>query len=203
MFYDKFISLCAQKGESPTQVSKNIGLSNAAATGWKNGKKPNDITIKRLADYFGVPVDALKEPENVFYENYLRLCNSVKKSPSAVALEVGLKKSSVTRWKAGGNPTDATAQKIADYFGVPISELTEEKEKAPTLTKKDERDIERRLSAMIEDLNGPIDSLMFDGEPIDDETRQLLEMSLRNQLEISKRIAKQKFTPKKYRKEGE
>lgn len=92
MFYDKFISLCAQKGESPTQVSKNIGLSNAAATGWKNGKKPNDITIKRLADYFGVPVDALKEPENVFYENYLRLCNSVKKSPSAVALEVGLKK---------------------------------------------------------------------------------------------------------------
>lgn len=132
MFYDKFISLCAQKGESPTQVSKNIGLSNAAATGWKNGKKPNDITIKRLADYFGVPVDALKEPENVFYENYLRLCNSVKKSPSAVALEVGLKKSSVTRWKAGGNPTDATAQKIADYFGVPISELTEEKEKAPT-----------------------------------------------------------------------
>lgn len=91
MFYDKFISLCAQKGESPTQVSKNIGLSNAAATGWKNGKKPNDITIKRLADYFGVPVDALKEPENVFYENYLRLCNSVKKSPSAVALEVGLK----------------------------------------------------------------------------------------------------------------
>lgn len=55
---------------------------------------------------------------------------------------------------------------------------------------------------MIEDLNGPIDSLMFDGEPIDEETRQLLEVSLRNQLEISKRIAKQKFTPKKYRKEG-
>lgn len=109
MFYDKFISLCAQKGESPTQVSKNIGLSNAAATGWKNGKKPNDITIKRLADYFGVPVDALKEPENVFYENYLRLCNSVKKSPSAVALEVGLKKSSVTRWKAGGNGLDGAA----------------------------------------------------------------------------------------------
>ena len=125
MFYDKFISLCAQKGESPTQVSKNIGLSIAAATGWKNGTKPNDITLKRLADYFGVPV-------NVFYKNYLRLCNSVKKSPSAVALEVGLKKSSVTRWKAGGNPTDATARKIADYFGIPVSELTEEKEKAPT-----------------------------------------------------------------------
>lgn len=138
-----------------------------------------------------------------FYSNFLSMCNSIGKTPSKVVTEVGLKKSAVTRWKAGGNPTDATTQKIADYFGVPISELTEEKEKAPTLTKKDERDIERRLSAMIADLNGPTDGLMFDGEPIDDETRQLLEMSLRNQLEISKRIAKQKFTPKKYRKEGE
>ena len=99
-----------------------------------------------------------------------------------------------------------TANKIAEYFGVTVGYLlgeTEEKEKAPVLTKKDERDIERRLSAMIADLNGPTDGLMFDGEPIDDETRQLLEMSLRNQLEISKRIAKQRFTPKKYRKEGE
>ena len=139
----------------------------------------------------------------MFYDNYVRLCNSVNKSPSAVAMEIGIAKPTVSRWKTGSKPNHATALKVADYFGVPVSELTGEKEKAPTLTKKDERDIERRLSAMIEDLNGPIDSLMFDGEPIDEETRQLLEVSLRNQLEISKRIAKQKFTPKKYRKEGE
>lgn len=138
-----------------------------------------------------------------FYSNFLTMCNNIGKTPSKVVTEVGLKKSAVTRWKAGGNPTDATAQKIADYFGVPVSELTEGKEKAPVLTEKDERDIGRRLMAMIEDLNGPIGGLSFDGEPIDDETRQLLEVSLRNQLEISKRIAKQKFTPKKYRKEGE
>ena len=139
-----------------------------------------------------------------FYSNFLSMCNSIGKTPSKVVTEVGLKKSAVTRWKAGGNPTDATTQKIADYFGVSVDYLLgNETEKAPTLTKKDERDIERRLSAMIADLNGPTDGLMFDGEPIDDETRQLLEMSLRNQLEISKRIAKQKFTPKKYRKEGE
>ena len=138
-----------------------------------------------------------------FYSNFLTMCNNIGKTPSKVVTEVGLKKSAVTRWKAGGNPTDATAQKIADYFGVPVSKLTEEKEKAPDLTEKDERDIGRRLMSMIEDLNGPIGGLSFDGEPIDDETRQLLEVSLRNQLEISKRIAKQKFTPKKYRKEGE
>lgn len=67
-----------------------------------------------------------------FYSNFLSLCNSVGKTPSKVVTEVGLKKSAVTRWKAGGNPTDATAQKIADYFGVPVSELTEETKKAST-----------------------------------------------------------------------
>lgn len=96
------------------------------------------------------------------------------------------------------------AQKFADILGVTLDEVYgDETKKAPDLTEKDERDIGRRLMAMIEDLNGPIGGLSFDGEPIDDETRHLLEVSLRNQLEISKRIAKQKFTPKKYRKEGE
>lgn len=67
-----------------------------------------------------------------FYSNFLALCNKVGKTPSRVVLDVGLKKSAVTRWKTGGNPTDATLQKIADYFGVPASELLDEKEKAPT-----------------------------------------------------------------------
>lgn len=65
-----------------------------------------------------------------FYEKYLELCNSVGKSPSKVVLEIGLKKSAVTRWKSGGMPTDATAQKIADYFGVSVDYLLgEDKER--------------------------------------------------------------------------
>lgn len=68
----------------------------------------------------------------MFYDNYLRLCNSVGKSPSAVALEIGIEKSTVTRWKQGKSQTDANIRKVADYFGVPVSELTGEKEKAPT-----------------------------------------------------------------------
>lgn len=73
----------------------------------------------------------------MFYDNYLRLCNSVGKSPSAVALEIGIEKSTVTRWKQGKSQTDANIRKVADYFGVPVSELTEEKEKAPTDGERD------------------------------------------------------------------
>ena len=59
----------------------------------------------------------------VFYDNFLKFCNLINKSPSAVAVEIGLEKSTVTRWKRGGNPTDATAKKIADYFGVTVDYL--------------------------------------------------------------------------------
>lgn len=58
-FYDNYIKLCAVHDKSPTAVSKEIGLSNAAASGWKNGKKPSAVTKQKLADYFGVTVEDL------------------------------------------------------------------------------------------------------------------------------------------------
>ena len=74
-----------------------------------------------------------------FYEKYLELCASVDKTPSGAALEMGLSKPTVNRWKNGGGITDATARKVAAYFGVPVDCLTretddpapEQKEKAP------------------------------------------------------------------------
>lgn len=74
----------------------------------------------------------------MFYEKYVKLCNSVGKSPSAVALEIGIYKSTVSNWKnRGTSPTDATAQKVADYFHITLEELMQDTEKAPTT--QDER----------------------------------------------------------------
>lgn len=58
-----------------------------------------------------------------FYENYLKLCNSIGKSPSAVAIELNLGKPSVTRWKHGAVPRDSTVSKIANYFHVTVADL--------------------------------------------------------------------------------
>ncbi len=58
-----------------------------------------------------------------FYENFISLCNSIHKSPTAAILEIGLERSSGTRWKKGGMPSDATARRIADYFGVTVDDL--------------------------------------------------------------------------------
>ena len=48
------------------------------------------------------------------------MCNSANKTPSAVALESGLSKTSVTRWKKGGGISDVTMCRIADYFGISV-----------------------------------------------------------------------------------
>ena len=64
----------------------------------------------------------------MFYDNYARLCNAVHKTPSAVALEIGIAKPTVSRWKSGSKPNRATLLKIADYFKISVEELTGEKE---------------------------------------------------------------------------
>lgn len=68
-----------------------------------------------------------------FYERYVRLCNSINKAPSAVALDLGIEKSTVTRWKKGGEPTFATAVKVASYFGCDIDDLLSEEKQKPVL----------------------------------------------------------------------
>lgn len=59
-----------------------------------------------------------------FYQNYLKYCALAGKSPSAVAVAAGSTKTSVTRWKQGSIPTDATLLKLADYLGVTMEQLT-------------------------------------------------------------------------------
>lgn len=71
-----------------------------------------------------------------FYSKFLKLCESVNKKPTAVAEEAGLSRSQVTRWKQGKGFTDASAVKLANYFGIPVEELTDEKK--PITARRDE-----------------------------------------------------------------
>lgn len=65
----------------------------------------------------------------MFYLNFVRLCNKIGKSPSAVAEEMGFQRSVVTRWSNGSVPRKATIEKIATFFNVPSEELTGEEQK--------------------------------------------------------------------------
>lgn len=88
-----------------------------------------------------------------FYENYVKLCNSVGKSPSAVAVELKLGKPSVTRWKNGAEPRDATLQKIADHFGVTVEYLKSEETKKDPATNGEVSPEKRELLDLIDSLS--------------------------------------------------
>ena len=60
----------------------------------------------------------------MFYDNFVKACNLHNKAPSAVAIDIGISKATVTGWKNGSMPSDATLRKLADYFGVSSEELT-------------------------------------------------------------------------------
>lgn len=74
----------------------------------------------------------------MIYDNFLKLCNSVGKTPSAAAIDMGLSKTTVNRWKNGGGVTDATALKIANYFGITVDELKTGIKKEPSIPTDEE-----------------------------------------------------------------
>ena len=107
-----------------------------------------------------------------------------------------------------GNASIDNVIKVCEGLGITTDELVKMAEgqsinKVIELTPKDERDIQKELQKMIQGL-GSNSYAAFDGETLDDmdqEDRELLIASLENSLRLAKRLAKEKFTPKKYRKE--
>jgi transcriptional regulator with XRE-family HTH domain len=64
MFWNRFFDECNKKGTSPNAVCKEIGLSNATATGWKNGTLPKADVLVKLAKHLDVSVDYLLGVKN-------------------------------------------------------------------------------------------------------------------------------------------
>lgn len=70
----------------------------------------------------------------VFYDRFAYLCKQKDVSPSRAALDAGISKSLVSKWKTNNTaiPSPDVLSKLSRYFGIPVSELLgEEPEKAP------------------------------------------------------------------------
>lgn len=60
MFWDNFVFYCSQKGVAPNVAAAAVGVkSSGTVTGWKNGAMPRQSILKKLADYFEIPVELL------------------------------------------------------------------------------------------------------------------------------------------------
>ena len=130
----------------------------------------------------------------------------MKITQKELAIAVGVSQSTIGMIE--GNKQGAsndTLLKLAKALNTTIDNLLSndsvdsEIKKNIELSKKAERDIAKDLEKTLNELENSQDALMFSGEPLDDETRELLKISLENSMRLAKQIAKKKYTPKKYR----
>ncbi len=149
----------------------------------------------------------------------------------ALAIDIGVSQPTICDWESGRKvPSSKRAAILADYFGVSLdyllgredplmnaaydtvlshefNALPKEKREAAlayasgnSLTARDRRDIARDMAAIEASLESG-EGLMFNGEPLSPEAKESLLAAMRLGLEAAKLKNKERFTPKKYRKD--
>ena len=138
------------------------------------------------------------------YEVFEQLVQKNGVTPFKVAKVAGVTQTALSNWKSGrSTPTTKTLQKIADYFGVTIDYLMTGKDvdsPKPQLNAKDERDIEKIIEHTREQLLSQ-EGLMFDGDPASPEAVDSILAAMQIGMEMAKKKNKEKYTPKKYKKD--
>ena len=129
------------------------------------------------------------------------LSDEKKMSFAELERKLGFANSSIRKWDER-TPGIDKIQKVADYFDVSTDYFLgrTEKRRYYDLTEKDERDIQKELEKIIEDM-GNSEAIAFskDTEELSPEARAAIISSIEESLRIGKALAKKKFTPKKYR----
>lgn len=133
------------------------------------------------------------------YEIFAKLLEEKGLRASNVCKGTGISATVFSEWKKGkSKPNTEKMIKIANFLNVSVEYLMTGK-KESTLTPKDERDISKVLNETLSQLDSN-DGLMFDGEALDDETKELLKISLEGAIRSAKIKAKAKFTNDRYKK---
>ena len=126
-----------------------------------------------------------------------------EKTQTEVAKYLGVTRQAYNNYELGNRQLNPDMlDKLADYFNVTTDYLLG-REESPKIIGKDEKEIEKIIENTIENLSNT-DGLMFDGEvPATEEEIEQLKAAMRIGLAMAKEKARQKFTPKKYRKDNQ
>lgn len=132
-------------------------------------------------------------------ENIKNLRLKYNLSQKELALIAGVTDKAVSTWEKGTKePRMGTIQKIADHFGIRKSDLIEDSNTLH-LTPRDERQIAEDLERMIADLDTQNALAAMGGTVEEQEDRELLKASLLTSMRLAKKLAKEKYTPNKYK----
>ena len=123
-----------------------------------------------------------------------------------VAKLIGTTDVSIGRYEMDARvPKADILNSLAKLYDVEIDYLLtgkESKEYESTLNNRDKKDIEKDLKVIMDDFkSGEAGPAFYDGVELDDDDLEKLEIAMRTALEIAKVKNKEKYTPKKYKKD--
>ena len=102
MFFNRFQSLCAERGISVYKACTQIGLNRSAVAKWKAGGRPNGTTAAKLAEFFGVTTDYL-------------LCEEAEKAPADGKRSVSDEDIKFALFGGDGEITDAMYDEVKKF----------------------------------------------------------------------------------------
>ena len=133
-------------------------------------------------------------------ERVKKICKERKIPISRLEKDLGFSNGYISQLRKGTFPSNRLIM-IADYLGLSIADLTDDvtSEWQPTITDKDEKDIKKAIDAIKNQLSSGT-GLMYDGEPMDEESMEAVLAAIEVAERTAVLAAKKKFTPNKYRK---
>jgi len=161
----------------------------------KQLRKEKDLTIEQLASNLGSAKSTISRYEN-------------GREPKADILQLLAEYFNVSVDYLLGKTDIKEPRSLFDGPGVLTNPFKEDSNKDKfnsrgiferELNNKDKKDIEKSLNKTMEMLESQ-EGLMLSGNPVDEEDWDLIKAAIQNGLEYAKKMNKQKYTPKKYRK---
>lgn len=125
----------------------------------------------------------------------------LKISQKELSKKLNVSQQTIGSWEIGRTePSHDNLQKLSKLFQVSTDYLlghSDIRNLEEELSAKDKKEIDKELNKLVKKLEEQ-DGLMFDGEPLDDMSKELLLQALENSIKIAK-TANKKYIPKKYR----
>lgn len=137
------------------------------------------------------------------YENIRDIAKTKGLSINRLEQELGFARSSINKFNKN-TPSVEKLQQVAERLNVTVDNLMTgdvvDENSETTLTPKDEKDIEKILEQTREQLMNQ-EGLMFDGDPASPEAIDSILSAMQIGMELAKKKNKEKYTPKKYKKD--
>lgn len=142
-----------------------------------------------------------KELNKIIADNITRQMELNNRTQLELAEYMNVSQATVSNWCKGVKmPRMSKIDMICKFFNINRSDLMNDSSNQPELNKRDTKQIEEILQQTKDKLTSQ-EGLMFDGDPASAEAIESILSAMEIGMEMAKKKNKEKYTPKKYKKD--